>query len=45
MWLAEMNLKTKMGLFLPTYPEEFLMEIENTPESILKKFNKLWRVE
>ena len=32
MWLTETKLKTKMELFLPTYPEEVLMEIEKMPE-------------
>ena len=37
MWLAESKLKTKMELFLPTYPEEVLIEIEKTPEIIFQK--------
>ena len=37
MWLAESKLKTKMEIFLPTYPEDVLMEIEKTPEIIFKK--------
>lgn len=40
MWLAELKLKTKMELFLPTYPEEVLMEIEKTPESIFQKIQQ-----
>ena len=37
MWLAESKLKTKMELFLPTYPEDVLIEIEKTPEIIFQK--------
>ena len=37
MWLAESKLKTKMELFLPTYSEDVLMEIEKTPEIIFQK--------
>ena len=37
MWLAESKLKTKMALFLPTYSEEVLIAIENTPEIIFQK--------
>ena len=37
MWLVETKLKTKMELFLPTYHEEVLTEIEKTPESIFQK--------
>ena len=37
MWLTETKLKTKMELFLPTYPEEVLMELEKTPEIIFQK--------
>ena len=40
MWLAETKLKTKMELFLPTYSEEVLMEIEKTPESIFQKIQQ-----
>ena len=37
MWLAKSKLKTKMELFLPTYPEDVLMEIEKTPEILFQK--------
>lgn len=40
MWLIESKLKTKMELFLPTYPEEVLMELEKTPESIFQKIQQ-----
>ena len=40
MWLAETKLETKMELFLPTYPEEVLTEIEKTPESIFQKIQQ-----
>ena len=40
MWLAESKLKTKMELFLPTSPEEFLMEIEKTPEILFQKITQ-----
>ena len=40
MWLTETKLKTKMKLFLPTYPEEVLMEIEKMPEIIFQKMQQ-----
>ena len=40
MWLVESKLETKMELFLPTYPEEVLTEIEKTPESIFQKIQQ-----
>lgn len=37
MWLVETKVTTKMSLFLPTYPEEVLTEIEKMPEIIFQK--------
>ena len=40
MWLTETKIKTKMDLFLPTYPEEVLLEIEKMPEIIFQKIQQ-----
>ena len=40
MWLVETKLKTKMTLFLPTYTEEILIELEKTPEIIFQKIQQ-----
>ena len=40
MWLTESKLKTKMELFLPTYPEEVLIAIEKTPEILFQKIQQ-----
>lgn len=40
MWLVETKVTTKMSLFLPTYPEEILLELEKMPEIIFDKMKQ-----
>lgn len=40
MWLVQSKLKTKMELFLPTYSDEILAEIEKTPEILFQKIQQ-----
>ena len=40
MWLVESKLKTKLDLFLPTYSDDILTEIEKTPEIFLQKIQQ-----
>lgn len=40
MFVSESKLKTKLKLFLPTYSEEILQEIEKTPDKIFESANK-----
>lgn len=39
-WVAESKLKTKKTLFLPTYPDSVLAEIEQAPDKIFESMNK-----
>lgn len=39
-WVAESNLKTKKTLFLPTYPDSVLAEIEQAPDKLFESMNK-----
>lgn len=39
-WVAESKLKTKKTLFLPTYPDSVLAEIEQAPDKLFESMNK-----
>ena len=39
-WIAESKLKTKMSLFLPTYPDSVLTDIEQAPDKLFESMNK-----
>ena len=39
-WVAEIKLKTKKTLFLPTYPDSVLAEIEQAPDKLFESMNK-----
>ena len=38
-WIAESKLKTKMSLFLPTYPDSVLTDIEQAPDKLFESMN------
>ena len=39
-WVAESKLKTKKTLYLPTYPDSVLAEIEQAPDKLFESMNK-----
>lgn len=39
-WIAESKLKTKKTLYLPTYPDSVLAEIEQAPDKLFESMNK-----
>lgn len=39
-WVAEGKLKTKKTLYLPTYPDSVLAEIEQAPDKLFESMNK-----
>ena len=39
-WVAESKLKTKMSLFLPSYPDSVLTDIEQAPDKLFESMNK-----
>lgn len=39
-WVAESKLKTKKTLYLPTYPDSILAEIEQAPDKLFESMNK-----
>ena len=38
-WIAESKLKTKMSLFLPSYPDSVLTDIEQAPDKLFESMN------
>jgi len=38
-WIAESKLKTKMSLFLPSYPDSVLTDIEKVPDKLFESMN------
>ena len=38
-WVAESKLKTKMSLFLPSYPDSVLTDIEQAPDKLFESMN------
>ena len=39
-WIAESKLKTKKTLYLPTYPDSVLADIEQSPDKLFESMNK-----